>query len=601
MDASGRQCVICPMKPVFSDVSHLLTHLLSKGHLSQKNQLEFRQKAGTNNAAATTLLTAYDDWYSANNLDPLLAERQAAKDGRTNKTRSSGQNALIQNTLIPPVLTDPGVVTAAPNSGVAETTTLTTVYNGTSAIRIANGTTNKTPVVAAASTPIATAATTLFATASPAVAVTEAHTVGPTVATPTLPDYIDPRLGEPYGSGHEQLNTEGASSATSTVGWYQAQLMPQDSDVCNAYTPGNTELTSWDGQEDIDNNGETISGAIDPFEVDEKLTNDNARSEASISLKGVQWPGMDLFDAATPEMRRKRNQKKDGTLVKQMEANSQQVEPTEQIFQSTEGLPFQAEREITGKVEDYPPLEGESPIAKKGPVRGKPGMLRERDANVPRARDTKRVKKENPRSRDESEDTLEYTEPARFPNNFGSAYREADGDQRRALQGPRFSVFKDEQDQTHTESAMIQAPQGTLAPAQLALNNTSNISHHHGHRIPPSNENIEPIMSIANRANPPIFNPMSPFVNGNNIGQGYFYNDPIFGQLWVAVPSQLNPIFGATSATTFGHHSYGEEVPLPNSRWTTNSQAMASGAGTIEEDDEDTFTQMHTGTTYQEN
>jgi hypothetical protein len=292
-------------------------------------------------------------------------------------------------------------------------------------------------------------------------------------------------------------------------------------------------------------------------------------------------------------MRRKRNQKKDGTLAKQMEATSQQVKPTEQIFKSTEGLPLETEREITGKVEDYPPLEGETPIAKKGPVRGKPGMLRERDANIPRARDTKRVKKENRRTRDESEDTLE-SEQARFPNNFGSAYPAADGGLGRALQGPRFAVFKDGQDQIHSESAMIQAPQGTLAPAQLALNNTSNISHHHGHRIPPSNENIEPMLSNTSQFNPPIFNPMSilPFVNGNNIGQVYV--DPTAGQ-WVVFPcygSQPNPMYGATSAPMFSHSSYDDdEVTLTNSGWTTNSQAMAPGAGTID-GSEQSFTQM---------
>jgi hypothetical protein len=576
MDASGRQCVICPTKPVFSDVSHLVTHLLSKGHLSQKNQLEFRQKAGTNNAAATALLTAYDNWYSANNLDPLLAERQVAKDGRSNKRRSSGQNTLIQNTLIPPVLTDPGVVPGAPNSEVAAASNFAGVGPETGSPAVGTGST--TPAVAAASTPIA-AETTMWRTSAP-----------PTVATPTLPDYIDPRLGSPYGSGHEQLNTEGASD---NFGWCPSELMPGDSDACNAYTPGDTELTSSDGQEDILKPEGTTSGAIDPSDVDEKQTNDNARSEASISLKGPRWPGMDLFDAATPEMRRKRNQKKDGTLAKQMEATSQQVKPTEQIFKSTEGLPLETEREITGKVEDYPPLEGETPIAKKGPVRGKPGMLRERDTNIPRARDTKRVKKENRRTRDESEDTLE-SEQARFPNNFGSAYPAADGGLGRALQGPRFAVFKDGQDQIHSESAMIQAPQGTLAPAQLALNNTSNISHHHGHRIPPSNENIEPMLSNTSQFNPPIFNPMSilPFVNGNNIGQVYV--DPTAGQ-WVVFPcygSQPNPMYGATSAPMFSHSSYDDdEVTLTNSGWTTNSQAMAPGAGTID-GSEQSFTQM---------
>lgn len=575
MDASGRQCVICETKPVFSDVSHLLTHLLSKGHLSQKNKLELR-KNRDDAAAATALLTAYEDWYSANNLGSLLAERQAAKDDHKNKRRSSGQNALIQNTLIPPVLTDPGVV-------------------------------------AAASTPIAAATTSPFATASSAVGVTAAPTIA-IVETTSLPDYIDPRLGEPSGSFNDGSDTNGASSAPSIVGWYPAQPMLQDSDACNAYTPGNTELASRNDQiatplvtpEPLYNglNSKTnssslsTSGAIDPFDVDEKQTNDNAKSEEVIRLKGVVWPGMDLFDAATPEMRRKRNQKKDGTLLKQLETTSQQVEPTEQIFKSTEGLPFETEREITGKVEDYTPLEGETPIAKKGPLRGKPGMLRERDANIPRARDTKRVKRENHRSGGR-EGLLENTEPAGMlahQGKFGSAYDEADEDLGLTMQRARLTVFRDGQDQDHVEQdrAPMQAPRGTLAPAQLALNNTSNIPHNHGHRIPLNNENIEPMMKIGVGGETEMWtenwNPTLQSVNTNvSDGNGYFYGDLNFGQVQPAAPMgngfQLNPFYGATSETTMlGHHSYDGEVTLTNSGWTINSQAMASGAGTIEGD-----------------
>ena len=49
-------------------------------------------------------------------------------------------------------------------------------------------------------------------------------------------------------------------------------------------------------------------------------------------LKGVFWPGMDMFDAASPEQRRKRNQKKDTSVVKQLEATSRVIEAMELIF-----------------------------------------------------------------------------------------------------------------------------------------------------------------------------------------------------------------------------------------------------------------------------
>lgn len=41
---------------------------------------------------------------------------------------------------------------------------------------------------------------------------------------------------------------------------------------------------------------------------------------------------MDLFDTATTEMKRLRNQKKDGTILQRMEMSSSVVEPTELIF-----------------------------------------------------------------------------------------------------------------------------------------------------------------------------------------------------------------------------------------------------------------------------
>jgi hypothetical protein len=49
-------------------------------------------------------------------------------------------------------------------------------------------------------------------------------------------------------------------------------------------------------------------------------------------LKGVLWPGMDLFDSATPEMKRMRNQRKDDTVLEQMLATSNGVEATEVVY-----------------------------------------------------------------------------------------------------------------------------------------------------------------------------------------------------------------------------------------------------------------------------
>ena len=90
---------------------------------------------------------------------------------------------------------------------------------------------------------------------------------------------------------------------------------------------------------------------------------------------------MHLFDAATAEMRRRRNQKKDGSALMQIEKLSHSVEPTEVIY--SEGWTSIKQRPITGLVEDSSPIKGESPLPKK-PARRKRPALAEVSANVPR-------------------------------------------------------------------------------------------------------------------------------------------------------------------------------------------------------------------------
>lgn len=87
----------------------------------------------------------------------------------------------------------------------------------------------------------------------------------------------------------------------------------------------------------------------DPIDV----PNDMAR------LKGDIWPGMDIFDSATPEMRRKRNQKKATSVIVQLQATSETVTPTELIFDNAGQ--FKKERVISGEPNSADsPLRGET-------------------------------------------------------------------------------------------------------------------------------------------------------------------------------------------------------------------------------------------------
>lgn len=79
-------------------------------------------------------------------------------------------------------------------------------------------------------------------------------------------------------------------------------------------------------------------------------------------LKGIQWPGMNIFDSASPEAQRKRNQKKTTSIMAQMELNSSAVEPLERIYWPEGEL--KKERVITGMVESSP-MKEESPRPKR--------------------------------------------------------------------------------------------------------------------------------------------------------------------------------------------------------------------------------------------
>lgn len=84
------KCNLCPKEPLFSDVSHLLTHVFSKSHLSYKFKIELLAEK---DAAARAKIAQYDTWCEKYGIQGLLAERIAAKEKRTAKrTRPSDRN-----------------------------------------------------------------------------------------------------------------------------------------------------------------------------------------------------------------------------------------------------------------------------------------------------------------------------------------------------------------------------------------------------------------------------------------------------------------------------------------------------------------------------
>jgi hypothetical protein len=77
MAATLLNCSICPKQQTFSDTSHLLTHLSSKGHLSNLHKLQVRSYQ---EISAGHQLAAYNQWYQQHDLGRLLSERMIQKE-----------------------------------------------------------------------------------------------------------------------------------------------------------------------------------------------------------------------------------------------------------------------------------------------------------------------------------------------------------------------------------------------------------------------------------------------------------------------------------------------------------------------------------------
>ncbi|KAK0389384.1 hypothetical protein NLU13_2959 [Sarocladium strictum] len=69
-------CSVCPETPKFSDVSHLLTHIASKGHLHHETQTKLRAHQ---DITAALSLQQYEQWYRDFEIETLLVERLRAK------------------------------------------------------------------------------------------------------------------------------------------------------------------------------------------------------------------------------------------------------------------------------------------------------------------------------------------------------------------------------------------------------------------------------------------------------------------------------------------------------------------------------------------
>lgn len=84
-------CTICPKKPRFSDVSHLLTHVGSKGHLAHLHRLQVKSHQELD---AGHTLAIYNQWFQEHGVAGLLSERMQQKEHKQADKKAANQARL---------------------------------------------------------------------------------------------------------------------------------------------------------------------------------------------------------------------------------------------------------------------------------------------------------------------------------------------------------------------------------------------------------------------------------------------------------------------------------------------------------------------------
>ncbi|KAI5199708.1 hypothetical protein AUEXF2481DRAFT_31436 [Aureobasidium subglaciale EXF-2481] len=374
-------CNICARKPKFSDLSHLLTHISSKAHLSTYYKLKVR--SGSDDADRQSV-EDYDIWYAENDIESFMSDRMKQKDERKRiKTEPQASGRVIKKESDSPTITP-----------------LSSSYDDVSSVY---------PHPYAAYAPMYSWAT------------------------------------HPYLYHHAKQEEASFDE--------DGQQIHHDQALTASKRPAKSQIPHVGDAEEDDTS----------------------------KLKGIVWPGMGLFDAATPELKKKRNQKKDVSVNDRLAAMSEIVQQNEMIFspsgrlckvRTISGQP-QAEDDVLPGEEQPPrppkgkkaiktkPFEDGSPIEDKKPLKNKnpDTMLK----SVVRAKPKKRGRKQKIvaiiGAETQEVEPSEENVPRRTGRNKRKRPRTFDTDEAgQAKAGVQEATFEQPAVMTHLTSGYQQAP-----------------------------------------------------------------------------------------------------------------------------------------------
>ena len=365
-------CNICPKEPEFSDISHLLTHVASKGHLAQELKAKVRSRQ---DASIRKKLDTYDRWYEKHQIEKLLSQRLILKESKNTSSR-------VKRSVNSPLTGSDKKV--KPRKKRAKTS-------------------DKVPEASPVKSeePPIDPQLSWFPPSSPS----------PFLGLPGhggLPQYhqaFNHRYHIPRMCEEQDANAKCRADIASTPPKIPSGLnslhgpgpdTDSEDDYFNTFIRSPTRTAYPDPSEflglplglspprAIEQAKERANSTPDPND----RNMERAESMQPPVLKGVKWPGMSIFDSASLEAQRLRNQKKDGSILEQMEHNSGVVEQMERIYWPDGSL--KQERLITGNVESSPMREP-TPPPKRQRTKAKKTVLKDLSTNAPKQ--TRRARK----------------------------------------------------------------------------------------------------------------------------------------------------------------------------------------------------------------
>ena len=324
------RCNLCPQEPEFSDLSHLLTHVSSKGHLAHHLKAQLR---GRHEVDVRRKLDVYDQWYERYNIQQLLSQRLSAKVSKQgiekprDKSTKSTRRSRARRTQTK--------ISTSPHS---QPSPAIDPQLSSSHLHFQYG----------------------FGFPSHSVQAGESDRQQAYV--PRMSGWqIDPKAGlqqinyapddtEPGKDVDEDCFKSFVTSparADDPDLPELKKLIPPCQPVTDIEQPRSLQASPARGLSTKDQTYYKQQIEVDPLQ--------------SPTLKGIKWPGMSLFDSASLDAQRQRNQKKDRSILEQMAQNSTSVEQMEDIYWPDGTL--KKRRLITGNV-DSSPTSQPSPVSK---------------------------------------------------------------------------------------------------------------------------------------------------------------------------------------------------------------------------------------------